>query len=365
MKDVNNTTEQRYFTKKLIEATIRLVVLTLIIGWCFAILQPFIIIVAWGLILAVAMFPLYEFLKKVFKGKKKLASIVVTLVLLSVIFTPAAFITKSMVTNIGIAKEMIQSDAAIIPPPDASVKEWPVIGKSTYAFWYEASTQLDKLIVDLGPQLKTIGLWLLDNISSAGFGFLQFILSIIISGIMLTYADQGHKAADSIGIRLIGERGKEFIQDAIITIRNVARGILGVAFLQAVLFGLGLVVAGVPFAGIWSVVCLILAIVQLGLGPLIIPISIYMFMTGDVLTAILLTVWMVFISLFDNVVKPIVMGRKAPVPTLVIFLGAIGGFMLNGIIGLFIGAVVLSLGYKMFQWWLKMESSETENLTVK
>ena len=354
MNDHTNSQEQKFFTKKLIEATIRLVVLILLIGWCFAILQPFTIIVAWGMILAIAMFPLYEFLLKKLNGKRKLASTIVTIILLAVIFTPATFITKSMVKNIGIVKEQLAENKLLIPPPDQSVKNWPVIGNWTYNFWYKTSGHLDIVIADNSAQIKTVGLWVFDNITSAGFGFLQFILSIIISGILLSYSDQGKRAADDIGIRLIGVKGKEFIQDAIVTIRNVARGILGVAFLQSVLFGLGLMLAGVPFVGIWSVICLILAIIQIGLAPLIIPISVYMFMTGDVVTASLLTIWMVFISLADNVIKPIVMGRKAPVPTLVIFLGAIGGFMLNGIIGLFIGAVVLSLGYKLFQWWLKM-----------
>lgn len=350
--------EQRKFTSKVIETIIRLTVLVLLIGWCFAIIQPFFMIFAWGLILAISMYPLYGYLLKLFGGKKKLASITVSIILLAVIFVPVGFITKSMVSNIGIAKEMLSSDEDIIPPPDASVKEWPVIGNATYDFWYNASEHLDVIISDNAAQIKTIGLWFLDKMGGAGSGFLQFVLSIIICGILLSYSSQGRKSADEIGTRLIGSKGKKFIEDSIITIRNVAKGILGVAFLQAILFGIGLVFAGVPFAGIWSIICLMLAIIQVGIGPIIIPISIYMFMTGDVLTASLLTIWMVFISLVDNVIKPIVMGRKAPSPTLVIFLGAIGGFMLNGIIGLFIGAVILSLGYNIFIWWLNMNKIE-------
>jgi predicted PurR-regulated permease PerM len=360
MESNNETKEQNRFTGKVIESTIRLTVLIILIGWCFAIIQPFTIIILWGLILAIAMYPPFKYLENKISGNKKLASMVITLILLAVVFVPAGFITKSMVKNVGVAKELLSSGDAIIPPPNESVKDWPVVGNATYDFWFKASEHLDVIIADYAPQIKTAGLWLLQNLGGAGSGFLQFILSIIVSGIFLAYSSEGRKSADKIGERLIGLKGKEFIQDVIITVRNVARGILGVAFLQSVLFGIGLVIAGVPFAGIWSVLCLILAIIQLGLGPLIIPISIYLFMTGDVLTAVLLTIWMVIISLIDNILKPIVMGRKAPVPTIVIFLGAIGGFMLNGIIGLFIGAVVLSLGYKLFLWWLDLKQESKQ-----
>lgn len=356
MRNPEKTSEQTLFTRKIIETVIRLTILVLLIGWCFAIIEPFFIIIAWGLILAIAMHPLYTFFQKKAKVNSKWAAIFVTIILLSFILVPTAFLTKSMVTNIGIMKELIKDGKEIIPPPSPQVSEWPVIGKFTYDFWLDASNHLDVVIKENATQIKTISFWLLDNLGGAGSGFLKFVLSIFVSGIMLAYSKEGRKAADTIGVRLIGERGKEFIKDVITTVRNVARGILGVAFFQAILFGLGLAVAGVPFVGIWSIICLILAIIQLGLGPIIIPISIYMFMTGDVLTAILLTIWMVLISLIDNIVKPLVMGRNAPVPTLVIFLGAIGGFMLNGIIGLFIGAVVLSLGYKIYQWWLNYEN---------
>lgn len=350
-----NVSDQQKFTTKVIETVIRLTILALLIGWCFAIIKPFFMIVTWGLILAIATYPLYELLMNKFGLKRKLSSTLVTILLLAIIFVPMGFITKSMVKNIGVAKELLNNDKAVIPAPDASVKNWPVIGEMTYDFWYNASEHLDVMITKNSAQIKSIGLWFLDNIGDAGSGFLKFVLSIIVSGILLAYSKEGRKSAEKIGSRLIGTKGKQFVEDSVITIRNVAKGILGVAFFQAILFGIGLIIAGVPFAGIWTIICLILAIIQIGIGPILIPISIYVFMTGDVITAVLLTIWMIFVSLVDNVIKPIVMGRKAPAPTLVIFLGAIGGFMLNGIIGLFIGAVVLSLGYNIFIWWLNKD----------
>ena len=138
-----------------------------------------------------------------------------------------------------------------------------------------------------------------------------------------------------------------------VTVRNVAKGILGIAVVQSLLAGVGLVIAGVPFAGLWILLCLILAIVQIGILPVSIGVIIYIWGSADTLTATLLTIWMILVGVSDNILKPIMLGKGAPAPMLIVFLGAIGGFMFSGFIGLFTGAIVLSLGYKLFIGWLK------------
>ncbi len=362
MSKIEEKTDHKPFTKKTIEAAIRITALALLIGWCFIIIQPFIIILAWALIIAVAVFPLFKFLRKRFGNRKKLAATTVTLLFLAVFIVPGLFLTKSLVKNIGQAKEYLKDGQIVIPPPKDNIKSWPLIGKPIYNIWYHATVNIEEVLTEYAPQLKVAGLWLFENLSNAGVGMLQFILSLILCGGFLAYSEPGGKVAEDIGIRLMGEKGKEFIKDSELTIRNVARGILGISFFQAILVGVGLVIAGVPLAGLWAVISLMLAIMQLGLGPVTIPIIIYMFSTSDPLTATLLAIWLVFVSLIDNVIKPMVLGHKSPVPSLVIFLGAIGGFMANGIIGLFLGAVVLSLGYKLFMWWLIIENIPvTEN----
>jgi predicted PurR-regulated permease PerM len=184
-------------------------------------------------------------------------------------------------------------------------------------------------------------------------GLLLFLASIIISGIFLVYAKQCSDASLELAIRLMGERGAETVSNAEITIRNVARGILGVAFIQAFLAGIGFLVAGIPGAGLWALIGFFLAIVQIGIGPVIIGVLIYAFIKLSTMTAILLLLWCIIPMVVDNVLKPILLGRKAPVPMLVVFLGAIGGFISFGTIGLFVGAVVLSLGYALFLVWLR------------
>nr|NQU88855.1 AI-2E family transporter [Bacteroidota bacterium] len=362
MNTIEEKTDHRPFTKKTIEATIRIAILALLIGWCFIIIKPFIIILSWALIIAVAVHPLYIFLMKKLGNRKKLAATIVTLLFLAVIIVPSVFLTKSLVNNIGQAKEYLKEGQIVIPPPKEDIKTWPLVGKTVYNTWYSATVNLEGFLTKFAPQLKAAGMWLFNGLSDAGVGILQFILSLILCGGFLAYSDSGGKVAKDIGVKLMGSKGKEFIKDSETTIRNVARGILGIAFFQAILVGIGLVIAGVPLAGLWAVISLMLAIMQVGLGPVTIPIIIYMFSTADVLTATLLAIWLVFVSIVDNLIKPIVLGRKAPVPSLVIFLGAIGGFMANGIIGLFLGAVVLSLGYKLFMWWLVYEDAPDTEL---
>jgi predicted PurR-regulated permease PerM len=361
MSDLKNLKDYNPFTKNLLEASIRIGIVALLVGWCFIILQPFILVMVWGIIIAVAIFPAYRFLKNRLGGRSKLAATLVSLILLSVIIAPATVLTESLVSNIGNVKEYLQQGQDIVPPPPATVKAWPVVGKPIYGFWYHASENLDEVLADFAPQLKVFGVWLAKTLGNIGMGVLQFIVSIILCGIFLVYADSGRKTAEDIGSRLIGNKGKEYIRDTEVTIRNVAKGILGIAFLQSLLFGAGLYIAGVPLAGLWTIVCLVLAIVQLGLGPIIIPIAIYMFVVDDFVVALILTIWMVLISLIDNLIKPMILGRKAPVPTLIVFIGAMGGFIASGIIGLFVGAVVMSLGYKLFMLWLKLEKGVGEN----
>ena len=203
-----------------------------------------------------------------------------------------------------------------------------------------------------GPQLTWLFNWVVSFVSQAGIGFLMMLASIVIAGVVLVFSEQGAMAAHNLFIRMAGDQGGNFAKVTEVTIRNVARGIIGVAFIQAALAGLGFLAAGVPLAGLWALIGLLLAIVQIGVTPVSIVVIIYMFSTASTLTAVLLTIWLILVSLSDNVLKPLLLGKGAPVPMLVIFLGSIGGFIFEGFMGLFLGAIILSLGYKLILVWL-------------
>jgi predicted PurR-regulated permease PerM len=259
----------------------------------------------------------------------------------------------SLVGGTKYINERIQRGEIKVPPPPDNIGEWPLIGKSLKDEWLEASENLKETLTRFQPQLKAMGLWLLKSGMGTALGLLQFALSIIIAGIFMVNAGGSGKMARDLFVRLAGERGANFADIANKTVHNVVKGILGVAIIQSLLAGTGFFVAGVPAAGLWAFLCLFLAIIQIGIFPVVIPVIIYMFSSADTFTAGLLTGWLILVSLLDNFLKPIIMGRGAPVPLLVIFLGAIGGFISMGFIGLFVGAVILSIGFKLFRVWLE------------
>lgn len=228
-----------------------------------------------------------------------------------------------------------------------------MIGKPFSAFWQDASDDIEALIFKYDSELKDFLSWFIGKLTAAGVGFLKFMLSIILAGIFLAFSGSAKSTLQEIARRIAGEKGAEYISMINITIKNVSVGIIGIAMLQAVLAGVGFLVAGIPGAGLWALIAFVLAIIQIGLGPIIIPVLIYAFFTSSTWTFVLLAVWCTPILLIDNILKPLVFGRNAPVPMLVVFLGSIGGFLASGILGLFVGAVMLTLGYRFFQVWLK------------
>jgi len=339
---------------KAAETAIRLGVLAVVLIWCFQILQPFILPFLWAVIIAVAIHPLHERLTRVLNGRGTLAAALITAGSLVILMIPVAMLTEQLIENVAtLAREVREGDLTIPPPPD-SVREWPLVGNAVAKAWNLVLTNFSAALHAVQPQVKAIGLWLVNVAASAGMGLLIFVAAVVIAGILLAHSSQGHRLAYDISRRLVGERGDAFADLAEATIRSVARGVLGVALIQALLAGVGFMAAGVPGAGIWTLLCLLSAVVQLGVGPIVIPAIIYVFATSDPITAVIFLVWNILIMLVDNVLKPLLLGRGVDVPMAVIFLGAIGGMLLSGIVGLFIGAIILALGYKLFQAWLVM-----------
>jgi len=343
--------EPGYLSKSL-EVTIKVGLVLGLVTWCFIILKPFLMIILWGVIIAIAIYPLFNFLKVRLGNRRKLAAILVTISMLALILLPIILFSGSLADAVVFVKDTMMAGKSLIPPPPDTVKAWPVIGPPVYELWHHASENLSEVAMEYKMQLMTGLTWFLSALTNAGLAVLMFFVSIIISGAFLVFGDSGANATRRIAVRLMGEQGMETVANAEVTIRNVARGILGVAFIQAFLAGLGFLVAGIPGAGLWALISFVLAIVQIGVGPVVIGVLIYAFLKMSLTTAILLAVWSILPLLADNILKPILLGRGAPVPMLVIFLGAIGGFISFGIIGLFVGAVVLSLGYNLFLAWL-------------
>jgi predicted PurR-regulated permease PerM len=357
--DQNNFNSSNYNFEKIADILIRLGVLFLLIGWCYDILKPFVLIIIWAIVIAIALNPLYERTIKLFKGKKTLATIFFTTILLSFFVIPSFLVSRSMYDEIHNHSISFKKGDHLIPPPDESTKEWPTITKPIVDIWQSASTDLTKVVTKYSEQLKSVGQWLLITIAGIGKGLIEFILSLLIAIGILIYAEPLGKVSHKIFKKLIGKNGDHYAEVSVATIRNVVKGFLGVALIQATMVGFGFFMAGVPFAGLLTIICLFLAIIQIGIGPISIPVVIYMFSVTDTKTATLLAIWIGITMVSDNILKPLFLGRgNPPAPMLVIFLGAIGGFIFNGFIGLFLGAVMLTLGYKFFLAWIEINEEE-------
>jgi predicted PurR-regulated permease PerM len=348
---VSTASKDREAVDRAVEIAIRISLLALWAALCFAIMSPFLVPIAWGIIITVAVHPAYVALLKQVGNRRVLASVLFTLIALLVLILPIYLLSDTLVQGAESLAHGFEGGRWIIPPaPDLSYI--PLIGNDIQNLWHTASQNIEEALRQIEPQLRQIGQWVLGFAKDAGIGILHFIFAIFIAAGMLAKSEKAGNVAHGIARRLAGEHGSRFAELAIAVVRSVSRGILGVAMIQATLAGLGMLAAGVPAAGLWALVALLLSTIQLGVFPVMLPAAIYLFYTASTTTAVLFLIWTLFVGGIDNVLKPLLLGRGISVPMLVIFVGAIGGFIGQGIIGLFVGAVVLVLGYELLLAWL-------------
>lgn len=340
------------FDNKVIHYALQLLALSILLYFCFEIIKPFINLIIWGSVLAITLYPLHKRFTRLLNGRKWISASFITLIMFMLIIGPATMLTLATVDEFRVIKELYSEGLLSIPPPDENVKSWPVIGHDLFEQWTEISANILGFYKKHAETFNPIGLKLLDLLSNAGMGILLLMGSFLVAGVILVFGEQGAEIANRFFARLVGKQGETMEKSVAVTIRNVAKGVIGVAFIQGLLAGVGLVVADVPLAGLWALLGMVLCIIQIGIMPVSVGVVIYIWTVGDTTTAILLTIWMLFIGIIDNILKPIMMGVGAPVPMLVVFIGTIGGFIFNGFIGLFTGAIVLTIGYQLLMNWL-------------
>jgi predicted PurR-regulated permease PerM len=336
----------------LMDTILRIVVLFLLIAWCIGIILPFVEPVIWGAIIAVALHPFFVRVRRWMGNRNTLAGVLLTLLILVILLLPSALVIKSLVEGIQSLVIQFRNQTLVIPPPAPSVAGWPLIGKPISEIWLLASQNLESGIATYREPLSKLGMTFLGPLGGFGKSLIMFLISVIIAGVFLIKADASAGFVRKLVYRLVGERSDEIIPVTGGTIQNVAKGILGVAFFQFVTAGIVFLLAHVPLAGLWAFAVLVFAIVQLPSAIVIIPVIIYLFSVKELMPAILWTIPLLVIALTDNVLKPLLMGKGSTVPMLVIFLGAIGGFIFSGLIGLFTGAIVLSIGYNLMVHWI-------------
>jgi len=334
-----------------LEASIHIGLAILLTTACLLILRPFVPLLTWGIIIAVSAYPSFRQLQAKLAGRGVLTACIFTLVLLALLIVPVMLLAGTLVEGVQTLAAHFKDGTLLIPSPPSSVENWPIIGPPVNRVWGLASRDLAQALKNVAPQIKAVVPGLFAASAEIGLTVLQFALSILVAGALLANAKAAYELTCSLAKRLFGRQGPEFQQLIGATIRSVTTGILGVAFIQSVLAGLGFLVAGLPGAGLWTVMFLIAAVLQVGV-LILIPAVVYVFAVSTMTKAVIFLIWCVIVALVDNVLKPLLLGRGVAVPIVVIFLGAIGGFVALGIIGLFVGAIVLSVGYKLFLAWI-------------
>jgi predicted PurR-regulated permease PerM len=342
-------------TSGLLDVLIRAGLILAMAVLCYQVFSPFLTLMVWALILAVALYPLHQHLADKIGGRQGLAATILVLLGIALIVVPTAVLMSELGDSVHRLIIDVQNDALEIPAPRESIATWPVVGEKLYAIWSAAYTDLPALIKSMQPKIGELAKAALGFVAGIGGGILLFLAAFIIAGIVMAFGQAGSRASLAIFERFTGAgRGAEFTKLATATIRAVAQGVIGVAFIQAIVVGLCLLVAGVPWAGVLAMICLVLGIAQVPALIVTLPAIGYIWWLGDYgqFKAIVYTVLLFAASMTDNVLKPLMLGRGVEAPMPVILLGALGGMVAAGILGMFVGATLLALGYQIFMGWV-------------
>ncbi|MBQ0720461.1 MAG: AI-2E family transporter [Gammaproteobacteria bacterium] len=337
-----------------IEIAVSLGLIILILAWGLMIISPFISLIIWGGVIAIASYTPFQKLCSVLGGNQKLAIALIALLGVSIVIVPTLMFADSLVKSATDLGQSVAAGTLQIPPPAASVQEWPLVGSKIHQIWTDAAANFTAFLQDNADQLKTVGKTILSKVAGAGLGIIELVFSILIAAVFLSNAEAASQTMQRFFRRLVGDQGEAMLDLSVATIRSVAVGVLGIALIQALLAGIGMIVVGVPAAGLWALFVLVVAIAQLPPWIILGPVIVYVFSVESSTTATMFMVWSLMVSFLDMFLKPIMLGRGVEAPMLVILLGAIGGMIMSGIIGLFVGAVVLAMAFKLVQAWLVM-----------
>ena len=347
-------TFEKTLSRELIDVLIRAGLIAALVILCFQIFNPFLHLMLWAMILAITLYPLQVRLKSRLGNKDGLTATLIVVIAIGILTVPIYLLGDSITRSVDGALDTVKSGDFHIPPPAESVATWPLVGKPIYNFWLQATADLTGMLLKVAPQLKDVSLSLLAKLAGLGLGLLMFLVALILAGIFMAYGENGERSALRIVSRLTGQdKALQIARLCTATIRAVAQGVVGIAFIQMLLIGIGFVLMGIPGAGILALLVLLLGIMQLPTTLITLPVIVFVFLTdGASLATIVFAIYAFVSGLADNVLKPLLLGRGVDVPMPVVLIGALGGMVTGGIIGLFISPVILAVGYKLFWQWV-------------
>ena len=341
--------------KRLMDVLIRAGLVLALTILCYQIFSPFIGLMAWALILAVTLYPAHQKLARKMGGRQGLSATLLTLAGIVIIVLPTAVLMGALGDSMHDLVNGARNNTLAVPAPKAGVAEWPIVGKRIHGAWTQAHEDLPAFVQSLQPKAGALAKTTVEAVASIAGAILLFLASFIVAGIIMAFGREGAAQAQVIFDRIMGvDRGAGFVTLSSATIRAVALGVLGVAFIQAIVIGLIMIVAGIPFAGALALLVLVLGIAQVPALLVTLPVIVYVWASGDYGTgaAVTYSVLLFIGGMLDNVLKPLLLGRGVDAPMPVVLLGALGGLATSGILGMFIGATLLTLGYQIFMWWV-------------
>jgi len=344
----------------LMQVAIRLGLLVLLLYWSYTLIRPFIPILAWSIVLTVALYPVYEAVADRLGNRRKLSAAVITLLTFAIIAVPITWLGFGLARGMKFAASHLESGNSLIPVPPDAIRAWPVIGERAYELWMLASVNLKDALLQVVPA-KAAASTLLALTGELGVDLLKFFAALVAMGFLFAPAPRLVEGVKGFLLRVVPQRSEEFVALAGATIRSVSQGVIGLSIMHALLTGLGLQLAGVPFASTLAFLMLLLNILQIGPLLVTLPIVIWAWTVKDPMSAFLLTAFVVATGILESVLKPLIMGRGLRSPMIVILLGALGGTLAHGVIGLFVGPVVLAVAWELSAAWIssKQASSQT------
>jgi predicted PurR-regulated permease PerM len=351
---------RRFLSDDLLDAVIRIGLVAFLVFACIQISAPFKNLLLWGLVLAVALYPLHRRVAMRVAGREGLAATLIVLSALLLLGLPTIVLSSLFAGQMHAAYQAFTTDSVIIAPPDPSVAAWPLIGERVFAAWSAAATDLHAFLESLQPRLGKIVQSVLSTTAGTMRDVVLFLASLVVAGIMMAYGEPGERAAGRILVRITGHTDGRVQKLITATIRSVAIGVVGVAFVQALLLGVGFALAGIPVPGLLALVAMLLGIAQVPALVVTLPAIVYLWWGGDASVAsnIGWSVYLVVAGMSDNALKPLLLGRGVDSPMPIILIGVIGGMISAGMVGLFLGAVLLAVAYQVFMDWVGRDEIE-------
>jgi len=331
---------------------LRLAFLALLLYGAAVLLYPFSSVILWTVALSVSLYPVYDWIARRLNGRRRIAAVIVTILTLLILTIPAAWVAITLAESVAQIYERIDFSSMTLLSPPESIKTWPLIGDELYRLWAFAIDNVGDLLVKLGPQIKSLAGSFLRISAGAGLGTVSFVLAIIVMGFLLPASASILRYVNGFAHKLDPARGAHFVELAGATIRAVARGVVGISVLQAILASIGFVAAGIPQASLLTFAVLILGIVQIGAAVVIIPVIIWSWTFMNTGPAVVFTIYMLAVNSMDNILKPFLMGRGLEAPMLAILIGVVGGALTFGISGVFLGPIILTVVWTLFLAWI-------------